>query len=121
MDRRRDSSSILRKGLIGPESCKGGMATAARGLGLHYQIAYGATAFFVLMIYKLPVLFRRPWICGPVYGLGFYFFMNYAVLPLSLTPPFKVGLPILLNGLGIHALGIGLPIALCTRWSARRA
>lgn len=111
----------IAQGLIGPSSFKGGMATAALGLGLHYFIAYGATAFFVAASYWLPVLFRRPWIGGPVYGLGFYFFMNYVVLPLSLTPPFKVALPMFLNGLGIHALGIGLPIALCTRWSARSA
>ena len=97
------------------------MGTAALGLGLHYLIAYGAAAFFVLASCKVPALFRRPLLWGPVYGLGFYFFMNYVVLPLSATPSFTVGWPILVNGLAIHAFGIGLPIALCARWWSQPA
>src|SRR5258708_6968867 len=80
----------IAQGLTGPGAFKGGTATAALGLGLHYFIAYGATTFYVLMSCKLPVLVRRPWICGPIYGVGFYFFMNYVVLPLSATPAFTM-------------------------------
>src|SRR5882724_2060187 len=108
----------IAQGLIGPDSFKGGMATAALGLALHYFIAYGAAAFFVAVSREVPALYRRPWIFGPIYGVGFYFFMNYVVLPLSATPPFnplKLALPVVLNQLGIHALGIGLTIALCTQ------
>jgi hypothetical protein len=111
----------IAQGLIGPGAFDGGMGTAALGLGLHYFIAYGAAVFFVLLSCKVPALFRRPFLWGPVYGVGFYFFMNYVVLPLSATPPFKVAWPIFINGVAIHALGIGLPIALCTRWWARPA
>jgi len=111
----------IAQGLIGPSAFDGGMGTAALGLGLHYFIAYGAAVFFVLVSCKVPALFRRPFLWGPVYGVGFYFFMNYVVLPLSQTPPFKVAGPIFINGLAIHALGIGLPIALCARWASKRA
>ena len=48
--------------------------------------------------------------------------MYYAVLPITFSRPNVLpAWPLLLNQLGIHALGVGLPIALVARRSARAA
>ena len=54
-------------------------------------------------------------IAGIVYGIAAYFVMNYAVIPLSATARGPFVLPVFINGLVIHALGVGLPAA----WFAR--
>ena len=41
--------------------------------------------------------------------------MNYAVIPLSATSRGPFVLPVFINGILIHALGVGLPSA----WFAR--
>jgi hypothetical protein len=70
---------------------------------------------------RLAVLTRRPWLCGAIYGLGVYAFMNLVVIPLSAIgrQPFVCG-P-LLNGLVIHVLGIGIPSALFAAAARRQS
>ena len=53
-------------------------------------------------------------IAGIVYGIA-DFVMQYAVIPLSATARGPFVLPVFINGLVIHALGVGLPAA----WFAR--
>jgi hypothetical protein len=58
-----------------------------------------------------------------VFGLAVWAVMRYAVVPLSLVRG-GAGSPtllLLLNQLGIHALGVGLPIALFASRSVRRS
>jgi hypothetical protein len=105
----------IASGLLGRAAYEGGAATAALGLGLHFFIAFGIVAVYVLASRWLPVLARRPWVYGLLYGLLVYAVMNYVVVPLSaasLRPPSGLSL---VNGLLIHALGIGLPSALFAR------
>jgi hypothetical protein len=103
-------------GLLGPDSFNGGSTTAALGLGLHFFIALSAAAAYVLAAASLPILVRRPVLCGIVYGALFFAFMNLVVLPLSRTPPRQTfPLVVLGTGLLVHMFGIGLPIALAAR------
>ena len=96
--------------------------TAALGLFLHFFIAISAATAFYVGSVKLPFLLRRPLLWGPVFGLCVWAVMYQIVLPLTFGRPFTMPpLPNLLNQLGIHALGVGLPIALWASWSARRA
>ena len=106
----------IASGLLGADSFKGGVATAALGLVLHFIIATGATAVYYAASRKLNFLAKQPVVCGPVYGVAVYFFMNFIVLPLSAVP-FKISytLPVLITGLMIHMLCVGLPIALAVR------
>jgi uncharacterized membrane protein SirB2 len=60
----------------------------------------------------LPALNRRPWLWGPLYGVGCYLVMNYVVLLLRFGPRPAPALDILFGGLAIHMFGVGLPIAL---------
>ena len=104
-------------GLLGANSYNGGFATAALGLFLHFLIAYIWATVYYAASRKLDLLVRVPYVCGVVYGLLVYVFMNYVVIPLS-AAPFKGNTPstaTLVTGLLIHMLGIGLPIALATR------
>jgi hypothetical protein len=59
-----------------------------------------------------PVLNRRPWLWGLLYGIGCYLVMNYVVLLLRFGPRPVPHLDVLLGGVAIHMFGVGLPIAL---------
>ena len=104
-------------GLLGRESAiTGGVPTALLGLFLHFVIATGVVATYYLVSRGLPSLIRHPIICGVLYGILVFFVMQLVVLPLSATSGGKL-LPsgvVLINGLLIHALGVGLPAALFT-------
>jgi len=112
----------ISSGVLGRESFSGGAATAALGLLLHFFIAFGAVALFILASRRLPILAQKPFVLGPIYGLVVYAVMHYVIVPLSAvtraagpTRPAS-----LINQLLIHALGIGLVTALFAR-AARRA
>jgi len=104
-------------GLLGRDAAvAGGWPTALLGLGLHFVIATGVVATYYLVSRGLPLLVRYPVICGLLYGIVVFYMMQLVVLPLSATSG-KAGLPTgapLINGLLIHALGVGLPAALFT-------
>jgi hypothetical protein len=104
-------------GLLGrPAAVQGGVATAALGVALHFFIATCVVVTFYLASLRLPVLVRHAVIAGLLYGLAVYGVMNYIVIPLSAIGgrgPFV--LPVFINGLLIHAFGVGLPAALFVR------
>jgi hypothetical protein len=95
----------------------GGLPTAALGFFSHFLIATIIAAVFVLASRHIEVL-RRHWIVsGLIYGLAAYFVMTWVVVPVSnagggisltLALPAR---PVLINGLLIHAFGVGLPIS----------
>jgi len=103
-------------GLLGPKSFEGGVPTAALGILLHFVIAFGATAVYVAASRKLRFLVEHPVICGLLYGVAVYAFMNSVVVPLS-AAPFQI--PYNLVGLTVHLFCIGLPIGLITARFAR--
>jgi hypothetical protein len=103
-------------GLLGRAAFQGGAATAALGVALHFFIATYIVATFYVASLRLPVLVRHAVIAGLLYGLAVYGVMNYIVIPLSALGgrgPFV--LPVFINGLLIHAFGVGLPAALFVR------
>ncbi|MEJ7811923.1 MAG: hypothetical protein WKG32_16040 [Gemmatimonadaceae bacterium] len=106
-------------GLLGPASFRGGASTAALGLLLHFFIAGAIVVTYYLASRRLPDLARRPLLYGPLYGLTVYAVMTFVVLPLSAAGAGARPLPVLINGLLIHALGVGVPSALAARAAAR--
>lgn len=102
-------------GVLGRDAAlAGGVSAALLGVLLHFAIALGIAATYAVAARLWPLLSRRPWVCGPLYGLLAYGFMNYVVIPLSAIggsgpTTWSVGVA---NGLLIHAFGIGLPVAL---------
>ena len=108
----------IASGLLGPDEARsGGMPTAALGLFLHFLIAFLIVSIYFLASRRIPILRSRPVICGLAYGVVAYFVMTYLVVPMSNARsggPFV--LPVFINGILIHAFGVGLPSA----WFAAR-
>lgn len=103
----------IASGVLGRSAYQGGAAAAALGLGLHFVIAMGAATTYFVASRRLPVLLRRPLWCGLAFGLAVWAFMYYVVLPITFSRPNRIpAWPLLINQLGIHAIGVGLPIAL---------
>lgn len=100
-------------GLLGKAAFSGGVATAALGLVAHTLIMLGAATFYYFASRRLPVMNRWPWIAGPAFGLGFYVFMNYLVVPLSLaTNKAPSGWFPVLNQMFCHLVLVGLTFSL---------
>ena len=105
-------------GLLGRDAAMaGGVTTAMLGLALHFFIAFMIVLTFHLASRRMRALTQHPVGCGILYGLAVYAVMNYVVMPLSAAPPRNLVPPlaVLLNGLLIHAFGVGLPAALSVR------
>jgi hypothetical protein len=103
-------------GLLGEASFEGGGSTAALGLVLHYLIALSMSVVYYLVAFRWALLWQRPLLCGVGYGFLLYAIMNYLVVPLSAAgggsskDPLWIALSI-----AVHALLIGVPIALFVR------
>jgi hypothetical protein len=109
----------IASGLLGPGAFQGGIATAALGTLLHFGIALAVVVAYYVASRRLPALTRRPIVFGPLYGLVVYGVMNFVVLPLSAAVTGPRTLPVVVNGLLIHALGVGLPSAMFARAATR--
>ncbi|HMJ59213.1 MAG TPA: hypothetical protein VK467_08755, partial [Gemmatimonadales bacterium] len=95
--------------------------TALLGVAMHFTIATTIVAMFVLLSRRFPLLAQRPFVWGPLYGIGAYLVMNLVVLPLSALhgTGLPSALPVLLNGILIHIIGVGTPSALVARMATR--
>ena len=105
-------------GLLGRDvAVAGGWPTALLGVLLHFTIATTIVTVFSLASRSFPFLARRPLVWGPLYGIAVYLTMNLVVLPLSALhgTGLPSALPVLLNGLLIHIIGVGTPSALFAR------
>jgi hypothetical protein len=104
-------------GLMGDAAFESGVTGAAIGTVAHYLIVFVAATVYYLASRRLPVLRTHAVVCGILFGVLVYLFMNFVVLPLSAFP-FEPSYPAsrLLQGFVSHGLLVGLPIALATRW-----
>jgi hypothetical protein len=111
-------------GLLGRDAAvAGGMATAALGFVCHFFIATTVAFVYYAAARHAPTLWRKPWGWGALYGVAVYGVMNYVVVPLSRAgggggpiDPVWVSLSVL-----VHAVGIGVPVALAARAALRDA
>jgi uncharacterized membrane protein YagU involved in acid resistance len=104
-------------GIYGRNASRMGIHSIGLGILLHYFIAFLIVAIFYALSRAIPFLRRQTVVAGILYGIGAYFVMNYAVIPLSATSRGPFVLPVFINGILIHAFGVGLPSA----WFARAA
>jgi uncharacterized membrane protein YagU involved in acid resistance len=102
-------------GLLGRAAFSGGLGTEALGLALHYLIALGIVVVYWIASRSLPLLTRRPILCGAIYGILVYLFMNYVVIPLSATSRSRFLLSWVVWSVIVHAFLIGVPAALFAR------
>lgn len=103
-------------GLIGAAARYPAAGTYILGLAIHYFIAFSAAAAYCLASKRLTFLRENFFICGLVFGIVFFLFMNLVVLPLSayhaMGPYTYRGL---VQGLIAHMFLIGLPISTSLR------
>ena len=107
----------ISSGLMGSAAYTSGAKTAALGVVLHFFIATVWTVIFYAASRKLRFLLEQPVLCGLVYGVIVWVFMNFVVLPLSAFPPART--PPTLTGriisLALIMFCVGLPIAIIVR------
>ena len=107
-------------GLLGPQAMKGGVPVYALGILLHFFIALSAAAVYYAASRKLAFLREHFLVCGPFYGIAVYLVMNLIVLSLSAYHASRpLPRPEMIQGLLIHMVCIGLPIAYSVRRFAR--
>ena len=102
-------------GLLGPSAHQGGIATAVLGLACHYFIAFSAATVYYVASRWIPLLVEHAAVCGVLYGVAVYFFMNRVVVPLSAARRSAFSWEMMLIGVAIHIVCVGLPIALLVR------
>jgi hypothetical protein len=104
-------------GFVGRDAARaGGLATAMLGVFAHFLVAFCIVTIYVIASRAIPVL-RKHWlVCGIAYGIAAYFVMTWFVVPLSNAGNGSIAFalpatPVLINGVLIHAFGVGLPAA----------
>lgn len=105
-------------GLLGGQAAvAGGWPTALLGLVLHFAIATTIVAVFYGASRRFSVLTQQPFVWGPLYGIAVFLTMYLVVLPLSALHGTGLprALPVLLNAVLIHIVGVGTPSALFAR------
>jgi hypothetical protein len=111
-------------GLLGrPAAVAGGAPTAALGLALHFFIALTVAVVYYTAARYAEALWRRPWTFGSLYGVAVFGVMHYIVVPMSAAGGGRVApFDLLWDGLSllVHALGIGVPVALGARAALRK-
>lgn len=109
----------IASGWLGTRAFAGGSATVWLGAALHYAIMLAMVFVYAAASRRLSLLTRRPWLCGPLYGLLLYAVMNGIVLPLSAATSTSMVPSWIVSSIMVHAWLIGLPIAWASRWAAR--
>ena len=101
----------ISSGILGRSAFEGGWATVVFGVFLHFLVAYGAAAAFILAARSIAILNRSPFVIGPIYGTAVYFFMGEVVSALSNVSRGPRTFSSTITGILIHILFVGLPIA----------
>ena len=110
---------LVASGWLGPDSFESGWPGGILGVVSHYSTLLVAAAVYYAASRHAPMLRSQAWVCGALFGVLVYLFMNFAVLPLSAFPYHLTYPPLrLLEGFASHAVFVGIPIAMAIRWSA---
>ncbi len=102
-------------GALGPSAFSGGLAAAGLGALIHFGLAYGFSAAFVLAWMRVRAIRRRWALAGVAWGAVVWAFMNLLVLPLSRVPPSPITPLSAIHGVVGHALFVGLSVAIVAR------
>ena len=103
-------------GLLGRTASQGGTGPYVLGVLLHFFIACSAAAIYYMASRRLEFMTEHAVVCGMFYGIAVFLVMTLIVLPLSALHakgPYR--LAGLIQGLLVHMVCIGLPIALSVK------
>jgi hypothetical protein len=110
----------IASGWLGKASYHDGAGSMALGLVTHFGISTVMALVYALAALRLPVLYRRPWVTGPLYGLALYGVMYGIVLPLRWPTVFPKFDGIVSVTDALSHVGVGLAIALVLSRGTRR-
>ena len=111
-----DIPKAIAGGLLGPTALHGGAGIYLLGVMLHFFIACSTAATYYFASRRLHFLVEHPLVCGLFFGAAVEEVMNLVVLPLSALHargPYE--LRDLIQGLLVHMVVVGLPIAFSVR------
>jgi hypothetical protein len=115
-----DIPLAIAAGLIGHRAFGGGAGFYVLGVSLHFFIASSAAATYYAASRRLLFLKEHWLVCGLFFGAAVEVVMGYIVLPLSALQargPYE--LRDILQGLLVHMVVVGLPIAYSIRRFAK--
>lgn len=111
---------LVASGWLGPDVFESGWPGGVLGVVSHYGILLVGAAVYYAASRSAPVLRSQAWVCGALFGMLVYLFMNFVLLPLSAFPYQLTYPPLrLLEGFASHAVLVGMPIALAIRKYSR--
>jgi hypothetical protein len=111
-----DIPLVIAAGLLGQQAIHGGAGMYVLGVLLHVFIATSVTAIYYAVSRRLRFLVEHPLVCGLFFGGAVQEVMNLVVLPLSALHargPYE--LHDLIQGLAVHMVIVGLPVAYSVR------
>ncbi len=106
---------------LGGASYRGGMASAALGIGMHVGIAFGWTLAYALLwtaagsLRELTSSTAGVLVAGAVFGCGVWLIMDLVLVPLTRARATPAASSLFFVMLAWHAVGVGWPIALLLR------
>ena len=115
-----DIPLVIAAGLLGPQATHGGVGTYVLDIVLHFFIATSVAVTYYAASRRLVFLTKHPLVCGLFYGAAVENVMNLVVLPLSALHsrgPYE--LRDLIQGLLVHMVVVGLPVAYSVRRFAK--
>jgi hypothetical protein len=104
-------------GFLGRDAARaGGVTTAIVGVFSHFLVAFCIVTVYLLASRVMPLLRKRWLVSGLLFGVAAYFVMTWFVVPMSNAGSGQVNFalpatPVMINGILIHAFGVGLPPA----------
>ena len=102
-------------GWFGKAAMQGGLDVSLIGIASHFAIMLAFAAAYVLASLREPVLRRRFYIAGPLYGAIIFDVMRFIVLPLSAAGYGMPKPPVLFYEFAGHVFLVGLVIAAWAR------
>jgi hypothetical protein len=105
----------IASGAIGSIAFRGGLATAALGVAIHFALAgFFATLYWIASL-RIDALRTQALPLGILYGAAIWLVMDLMVLPNSGVPKAAFDPVVFTAFLFDHALFVGLPIALAIK------
>ncbi len=105
----------IASGALGKGAFSGGLPAAGLGALIHFGLAYGFSAAFILAWARIRPIRRRWGIAGLAWGAVVWAFMNLLVLPMSRVAPSPITALSAVHGVLGHALFVGLAVAIVAR------
>jgi hypothetical protein len=113
---------VIAEGLVGDRGAQGGVFYYGLGVVLHVFISLCFATFYYALSRKLTFMTEYPLVCGLCYGAGVHLVMMLIVLPhCAFHQRDPISINGMIEGLLMHMVVVGLPIAYAVSRFARNA